>query len=225
MCRPRWRRFFCLINLARSLSRCLSLHQSKKKSTDNEIHVTAIVSPFLSFSFQNIETQKYFCISVFHHSCIIYYWGISKEKPNTYIHKKWEGNDSYLSRLRFIDNEVITCDFYSHRSLVCRRVVSQLKSVILPLWVSFFDFRLGDLFSTKCKIRTKPCKTDKDCCLVNRRRMVCGPQLEICGQKKCCITEVEEQQEKQAAIVRNRRPNKSFAGALPQWKITIVFNI
>jgi len=35
--------------------------------------------------------------------------------------------------------------------------------------------------------------------------MVCAPSLEICGKKKtCCITEVEEQQEKQAALFRDR---------------------
>jgi hypothetical protein len=35
--------------------------------------------------------------------------------------------------------------------------------------------------------------------------MVCAPHLEICGKKKiCCITEVEEQQEKQAALFRDR---------------------
>jgi hypothetical protein len=38
------------------------------------------------------------------------------------------------------------------------------------------------------------------------RRMVCAPSLEVCGKKICCITEVEEQQEKQAAILRNRNP-------------------
>lgn len=37
-------------------------------------------------------------------------------------------------------------------------------------------------------------------------RMVCAPSLEVCGKKICCITEVEEQQEKQAAIIRNRNP-------------------
>ncbi len=37
-------------------------------------------------------------------------------------------------------------------------------------------------------------------------RIVCAPHLEICGKKTCCITEVEEQQEKQAAIIRNRNP-------------------
>ncbi|CAF3622594.1 unnamed protein product, partial [Rotaria sp. Silwood2] len=35
-----------------------------------------------------------------------------------------------------------------------------------------------------------------------RHRMVCAPHREICGKKICCITEVEEQQEKQAAIIR-----------------------
>jgi hypothetical protein len=38
------------------------------------------------------------------------------------------------------------------------------------------------------------------------RRMVCAASLEVCGKKICCITEVEEQQEKQAAIIRNRNP-------------------
>lgn len=35
-------------------------------------------------------------------------------------------------------------------------------------------------------------------------RMVCAAHLGICGKKICCITEVEEQQEKQAAAFRNR---------------------
>jgi hypothetical protein len=37
-------------------------------------------------------------------------------------------------------------------------------------------------------------------------RMVCAAHLELCGKKLCCITEVEEQQEKQAAVIRNRNP-------------------
>lgn len=38
-------------------------------------------------------------------------------------------------------------------------------------------------------------------------RLVCETHLEICGKsKKCCITEIEDQQEKQAALIRNRKP-------------------
>ena len=38
--------------------------------------------------------------------------------------------------------------------------------------------------------------------------MVCAPHLDLCGsgKKTCCITEVQEQEEKQAAIIRNRYP-------------------
>lgn len=36
--------------------------------------------------------------------------------------------------------------------------------------------------------------------------MVCAAHLEICGNKICCITEVEEQQEKQAAAFRPKSP-------------------
>ena len=47
------------------------------------------------------------------------------------------------------------------------------------------------------------------------RRMVCAAHLEICGKKICCVTEVEEQQEKQAALLRNRnRSLKRFIDAL-----------
>jgi len=41
-------------------------------------------------------------------------------------------------------------------------------------------------------------------------RIVCAPSLEICGKKRCCITEVEEQREKQAAIIRNRNGNRQL---------------
>lgn len=36
--------------------------------------------------------------------------------------------------------------------------------------------------------------------------MVCAPHSGICRKTTCCITEVEEQQEKQAAFIRNRNP-------------------
>ena len=41
------------------------------------------------------------------------------------------------------------------------------------------------------------------------QRMVCAHHLEICGLKKvCCITEIEEQQEKQAALLRKPKAIK-----------------
>ncbi|CAF4919696.1 unnamed protein product, partial [Rotaria sp. Silwood2] len=62
------------------------------------------------------------------------------------------------------------------------------------------------LLSSGCKKRSEVCRANVDCCLVMRHRMVCAPHREICGKKICCITEVEEQQEKQAAIIRKRPP-------------------
>ncbi|CAF1053046.1 unnamed protein product [Rotaria sp. Silwood1] len=72
------------------------------------------------------------------------------------------------------------------------------------------------LLSSGCKKRSEVCRANVDCCPGIGRRMVCAPHLEICGKKICCITEVEEQQEKQAAIIRNRNPKlKRF------WKILL----
>jgi transcription antitermination factor NusA-like protein len=34
--------------------------------------------------------------------------------------------------------------------------------------------------------------------------MVCAPSREICDKTKCCITEIEEQQEKQATLFGTR---------------------
>ncbi len=67
-----------------------------------------------------------------------------------------------------------------------------------------YSFR--GLFANSCKQRAEVCRIDTECCPVMGRRMVCAPSLEVCGKKICCITEVEEQQEKQAAILRNRNP-------------------
>jgi hypothetical protein len=67
-----------------------------------------------------------------------------------------------------------------------------------------FSFR--GFVSASCKKRTELCKGNEECCPVMGRRLVCAPSLEVCGKIKCCITEVEEQQEKQAAIIRNRNP-------------------
>lgn len=59
--------------------------------------------------------------------------------------------------------------------------------------------------SSSCKKRAELCRSGGDCCPVPARRMVCAAHLELCGKNKiCCITEVEEQQEKQAALIRNR---------------------
>lgn len=57
---------------------------------------------------------------------------------------------------------------------------------------------------SSCKKRSEVCWVADDCCGVKGTRMVCAEHLEICGKKRCCITEIEEQQEKQAAIIRNR---------------------
>ena len=68
---------------------------------------------------------------------------------------------------------------------------------------------------SSCQKRSEVCRSDDNCCSVMGRRIVCAPHLEICGKKNCCITEVEEQQEKQAAIIRNRNPKlKRFWNAL-----------
>ena len=67
-----------------------------------------------------------------------------------------------------------------------------------------FSFR--GLFTNSCKKPAEICRMDSECCPVMGRRMVCAAHLEICGKRICCITEVEEQQEKQAAILRNRNP-------------------
>jgi hypothetical protein len=70
--------------------------------------------------------------------------------------------------------------------------------------------------STKCKKRTEICRGTDDCCAAMGLRLVCAASLEVCGKKICCITEVEEQQEKQAAIIRNRNPKlKRF------WKLLL----
>ncbi len=60
--------------------------------------------------------------------------------------------------------------------------------------------------STSCQKWSQGCLASDDCCPAKGRRIVCAPHLEICGKKICCITEVEEQQERQAAIIRNRNP-------------------
>ncbi|UJR37555.1 hypothetical protein I4U23_030256 [Adineta vaga] len=71
----------------------------------------------------------------------------------------------------------------------------------------FLSSTITGLFSNACKKKAEICRIDNECCPVMGRRMVCAPHLEICGKKICCITEVEEQQEKQAAILRNRNRN------------------
>lgn len=59
-----------------------------------------------------------------------------------------------------------------------------------------------------CKKGKDICRGADDCCPVKGIRMVCAPHLDLCGsgKKTCCITEVQEQEEKQAAIIRNRYP-------------------
>jgi hypothetical protein len=59
---------------------------------------------------------------------------------------------------------------------------------------------------SSCQKRSEVCRTADSCCPVMGLRIVCAQHLEICGKKTCCITEVEEQQERQAAINRNRNP-------------------
>ncbi|CAF1118968.1 unnamed protein product [Adineta ricciae] len=84
----------------------------------------------------------------------------------------------------------------------------------LAICIVFFSVASG-LLSNACKKRAEVCRGDSECCPVMGRRMVCAAHLEICGKKICCITEVEEQQEKQAALLRNRnRSLKRFIGAL-----------
>ena len=60
------------------------------------------------------------------------------------------------------------------------------------------------LLSSRCRKKSEICRIGTDCCPVVGHRMVCAPHRKICGKKICCITEVEEQQEKQDAIIRNR---------------------
>jgi hypothetical protein len=60
--------------------------------------------------------------------------------------------------------------------------------------------------SSSCQKWSEGCRGADDCCSGKGHRIVCAPNLEICGKKNCCITEVEEQQERQAAIIRNRNP-------------------
>jgi hypothetical protein len=60
--------------------------------------------------------------------------------------------------------------------------------------------------SSSCQKWSEVCRTADSCCPVMGLRIVCAQHLEICGKKTCCITEVEEQQERQAAINRNRNP-------------------
>ena len=75
--------------------------------------------------------------------------------------------------------------------------------------MNYFSSR--DFVSASCKKRSELCKGSDDCCPAMGRRLVCAPSLEVCGKTpKCCVTEVEEQQEKQAAIIRNRPKSKRF---------------
>ena len=74
----------------------------------------------------------------------------------------------------------------------------------LEIFTDVVSFR--GLLSSSCRKRAEVCRGDGDCCPVMGRRMVCAPHLGLCGKKVCCITEVEEQEEKQAAIIRNRQP-------------------
>ncbi|CAF1456222.1 unnamed protein product [Adineta steineri] len=81
----------------------------------------------------------------------------------------------------------------------------KLSLMLLLVFVLVFSITSG-LLSNACKNKAEVCRAQSECCPVMGRRMVCSPHLEICGKKTCCITEVEEQQEKQAAIIRNRNP-------------------
>ncbi|CAF3256842.1 unnamed protein product [Rotaria socialis] len=76
---------------------------------------------------------------------------------------------------------------------------------------SFFLFCLlfstaSGFLSSSCRKRGEVCRASGDCCPVLGHRIVCAPHRKICGKKTCCVTEVEEQQERQAAIIRNRNP-------------------
>ncbi|CAM4810004.1 unnamed protein product [Rotaria magnacalcarata] len=76
---------------------------------------------------------------------------------------------------------------------------------------SFFLFLLvfstaSGFLTSSCKKRGEVCRASGDCCPALGHRMACAPHLKICGKKTCCITEVEQQQERQAAIIRNRNP-------------------
>ncbi|CAF1416214.1 unnamed protein product [Rotaria sordida] len=82
------------------------------------------------------------------------------------------------------------------------------------VFILLFSEALG-LLSSSCKKWSHACLANVDCCPKMGHRIVCAPSLEICGKKMCCITEVEEQQEKQAAIIRNRPKSKRI------WKILL----
>ncbi|CAF3439235.1 unnamed protein product [Rotaria socialis] len=74
------------------------------------------------------------------------------------------------------------------------------------VFILLFSAALG-LLSSSCSKHGNVCRQNADCCGVAGHRIVCAPSLEICGKKICCVTEVEEQQERQAAVLRNRNPS------------------
>lgn len=67
-------------------------------------------------------------------------------------------------------------------------------------------FSCRSFVDSACKKSKEVCRGADDCCPVRGIRMVCAPHLNICSKKTCCITEVQEQEEKQAEIIRNRLP-------------------
>ncbi|CAF3765128.1 unnamed protein product [Rotaria sp. Silwood1] len=73
------------------------------------------------------------------------------------------------------------------------------------VFILLFSTVSGFLLSS-CKKWSETCRTSTDCCPMKGHRIVCASHRKICGKKTCCITEVEVQQDKQASIIRNRRP-------------------
>ncbi|CAF3645076.1 unnamed protein product [Rotaria sordida] len=90
------------------------------------------------------------------------------------------------------------------QQIINRKYTKKLKTRIDESMYSLK--RASSLLSSSCKKWSEACRVNVDCCPRMGHRIVCAPSLEIWGKKMCCITEVEEQQEKQAAIIRNRRP-------------------